>query len=193
MDWAQHFRNMNNPAYAAEYNRQVGFGGFFDDAWDMVTTPVEEQVSDFISKRDNLNAVNTYIHSTPIKTDKARSLASDWSRWWDTTGDPNLYTVKIDQVVWDEARNRRLAFDLANAVTKAEAEQVHYVATTGQSSEQMEGLQDRRDPETGGYYVPPPEPEPMFPSWVMPVFIGAIALGVGISVVPMIRKLVLPV
>lgn len=193
MDWATHFQRMNDPKYAAEYRSQVGFGGFFDDAWHVLSTPVDEQVADFTLKQDNLNAVNAYFHTTPIKTDQARSLASDWSRWWDSTGNPENYSVQIPQAVWDEARNRRLAFDVANSITKAEREQVINVATTGQSSEQMEGKPDRRDPTSGTYFVPPPPPEPALPTWVKPVFIGAVALGLGLSVVPMLRKLVLHV
>jgi hypothetical protein len=194
MNWEQHFRSMNRPDYAAEYYRQqVGFGGFLDDTWHVLTTPIDQQVADYQLAKDNLNAVNDYIHSTPLKTDQAKSLASDWARWWDATGNPDNYSVTIPPPVWDEARNRRIAFDLANATTQAEKDIVVQVATTGMSSEQMQGKEDRRDPNTGLYFVPPPPPPPTFPPWVKPVFIGAVALGVGLSVVPIIRKLVLHV
>jgi hypothetical protein len=54
-------------------------------------------------------------------------------------------------------------------------------------------LPDRRDPITGSYYVPPPPPEPLLPPWVKPVALGAAALGLGLSFVPMLRKFILHV
>jgi len=184
MDWEQHYRQLNQ-TYSAEY----GFGGI----WDVLTTPIEEQVAKFTMTRDGLNALNDYIHRTPIKTSEGGKVASDWSRWWDTTGNPGNYTLEIPPEVWDEARNRRLKFDLANAASSQEKEGVVRVATTGMSTEQMQGQPDRRDPTTGTYYVPPPEPVPTFPPWVKPVALGAAALGLGLSVVPMLRKFILHV
>lgn len=181
MDWEQHYRQLSQ-AYSTEYR----FGGL----WDMLTTPIDEQVAKFTLARDNLNAVNSYLHSQPVKTSEAGRVASDWSHWWDTTGNPANYTLEIPPEVWDEARNRRLQFDLANAVTTHEKNIVIDVAKTGMSSEQAQGQEDRRDPTTGTYYVPPP---PKMPPWAKPVFIGAAALGLGLSVVPILRKLVLHV
>lgn len=194
MDWEQHYRQLNQ-VYSAEYpsGSNVAVGGFFSDTWDVLSTPIEEQVATYTLAKDNLLALNSYMHSTPVKTATAGPLASDWSRWWDTTGNPDNYSLKIPPEVWDEARNRKLKFDLANAVTKTEADNVVRIATTGMSSEQAQGLPDRRDPVTGGYYVPP-EPTPsFFPPWVKPVALGAAALGLGLSVVPMLRKLILHV
>ncbi|HEX6826578.1 MAG TPA: hypothetical protein VF077_09720 [Nitrospiraceae bacterium] len=191
MDWEQHYRQLNR-MYSTEYPR-VAVGGFFSDAWDVIKTPIDQQVSNYQTARDNLNAVNTYIHQQTIKTPEAASLASDWSRWWDTTGNPSHYTLKIPPEVWDEARNRRLKFDLANAVTVKEKEQVMTVAKTGVTSEQSQGLPERRDPVTGTYYVAPPPPPTVFPPWVKPVFVGAVALGLGLSVVPILRKFLLPI
>lgn len=195
MDWEQHYRQLSR-AYSAEYPRGSGHvvvGGFFDDTWDVLTTPVQEQVADYTLKKDNLLATNAYIHSQPIKTPEAAKVASEWTRWWDTTGNPDNYSVKIPGEVWDEARNRKIKFNLANAVSQQEKERIIEVATKGMSSEQMQGLPDRRDPTTGTYYVPPEPPPPMFPPWVKPVALGAAALGLGLSVVPMLRKLILHV
>lgn len=191
MDWEQHYRLLSQ-AYSAEYpaGRNVAVGGFFSDTWDVLTTPVQEQVATYTLTKDNLLAVNSYIHAQPIKTQDAGKLASDWTRWWDTTGNPDLYSVKIPPEVWDEARNRKIKFDLANAVTQHERDRVIEVAKTGVSSEQAQGLPERRDPTTGLYYEPP---KPPLPPWVKPVFVGAAALGLGLSVVPMLRKLILHV
>jgi hypothetical protein len=181
MDWEEHYRRMNSTEYK--------FGGL----WDVLTTPIEEQVAAFTMMRDNLNTVNGYFHATPSKTPEAGRLATDWSHWWDTTGNPTNYTLEIPPAVWDEARNRKLQFDLANAVTAHEQKQVIEIAKTGVSSEQAQGQQDRRDPTTGSYYVPPPPPAPTFPAWAKPVFLGAAALGLGLSVVPVLRKVILHV
>lgn len=191
MDWEQHYRQLSQ-AYSAEYPR-VAVGGFFSDAWDIITDPIDQQVANYQLAKDNLNAANEYMHQQTIKTQEAASLASDWSRWWDTTGNPSHYSLKIPTEVWDEARNRRLKFSLANAVTPKEKEQVIAVAKTGVTSEQSQGQQDRRDPVSGGYYVPPPPPPTVLPPWAKPVFVGAVALGLGLSVVPMLRKLILHV
>src|ERR1041385_5124022 len=191
MDWEQHYRQLSR-AYSAEYPRgsNIALGGFFSDTWDVLSTPIDEQVATYTLLKDNLNTVNGYMHATPINTPAAGAIASDWSHWWDSAGNPDNYSVKIPPEVWDEARNRKLKFDLANATTAHEKDMVIQIAKTGVSSEQAQGQQDRRDPTTGGYYVPPPPP---FPPWVKPVALGAAALGLGLSVVPMLRKLILHV
>lgn len=200
MDWEQHYRQLSR-VYSAEYphGHGVAVGGFFDDTWDVLSTPIEEQVAAYTLLKDNLNTVNSYIHSQSIKTTEAGKIAGDWSRWWDSTGNPDNYTLKIPPEVWDEARNRKLKFDVANATSTAQKENIIRVAKTGMSSEQMQGQQDRRNPDVGTgtgdemtlpYYVPP-EPEPsVLPPWAKPVFVGAVALGLGLSVVPMLRKVI---
>ncbi len=205
MNWERHFRDMKPSApkakkYSTEYSTEFGsdfstpgFNGFFDDAWHAVTTPIDKQVADFTLARDNLLAVNQYMHQTAAKTTQAKMLSSDWARWWDATGNPANYSLQIPPAVWDEARNRKTAFNLANATTKAEQDLVTKSATTGMSSEQMQGLPERRDPNTGLFYVPPPPPVPFFPTWVKPVAIAAVAAGLGFSLVPTLRKLILHV
>jgi len=206
MNWEQHFRNMKpsvpkpSAKYSTEYSAEFGsdfsrpgFNGFFDDAWHALSTPVEQQVSDFTLARDNLIAVNNYMHQTAGKTTQAKTLQNDWTRWWDATGNPANYSIQIPPAVWDEARNRKTAFNLANATTKAEQDLVIQSATKGMSSEQMQGLPERRDPNTGTYFVPPPPPEPFLPAWVKPVAIGAVAVGLGLSIIPTLRKLILHV
>lgn len=201
MDWEQHYRQLSR-AYSAEYapGSRVAVGGFFDDTWDVLTTPVEEQFANYALFKDDLNTLNRYMHEQPINNQEAGRIATDWSRWWDSTGNPDNYTLKIPPEVWDEARNRKLKFDLANAVSRTQQEQIINRAKTGMSTEQMRGQEDRRDPgltlesasTTGAYYVPPPPEPSVFPPWTKPVVVGALALGLGLSVVPMLRKLVLP-
>lgn len=194
MDWEQHYRQLSR-VYSAEYpqGRNMAVGGFLSDTWDILTDPIDEQVANYEMAKQDLLALNEYMHRQTLNTAEGKSLASDWSRWWDTTGNPANYSLRIPPAVWDEARNRKLKFDLANAVSQKEKEHIINVATTGMSTEQMRGLPDRRDPTTGGYYVPPEPPPPMFPPWVKPLALGAAALGLGLSVVPMLRKLILHV
>jgi hypothetical protein len=111
---------------------------------------------------------------------------SDWSAWWISTGDPRNYTFLVPDAVWDEARNRRLAFNLANATTAEEKAAVESSATQGVSSEQMRGEQDRRDPETGTFHLPP---KPVLPTWFWPVAVGSLAVGL---VAPLVRKVLFP-
>ncbi len=140
---------------------------------------------------DNLNAVNVYFHTIPAKTREGAAQVTDWVRWWEVTGNPSVYWISVPDTVWDEARNRKHAFDLANAITPAEVAQVKEVAKTGLSSEQMQGQADRRDPATGNYTLPP---VPVIPSWVLPVAVGAGVLGVALLVLPrLVRRIINPV
>jgi len=141
MNWEHHFRNMSR--------HEVGFGG--------------------ILLADNLRAVNDYFHRTQAITPQAQKLASDWSAWWIETGDPDNYMWLVPDEVWDEARNRRLAFDRANAITPQEKQQVETVARTGMTTETQQGEADRRDPMTGEYHVPPANPPLMKRWWFWPV------------------------
>jgi len=165
MNWETHFRQLSRPRTTTSFGADA-FG------------------SDIV---DNLIALNAYFHSTPIKTNEARRLVSDWSRWWIETGNPDNYTFSVPDEVWDEARNRRLAFNMANAVTAAETKQVETVAQTGITSEQSQGLPDRRDPTTGQFFVPP---APVFPSWFWPAVAAGALLYLG---VPLLKKTLIPI
>jgi hypothetical protein len=134
----------------------------------------------------DLLAINDYFHRTAPKTPKATALQSDWAAWWVSTGDPDNYFFSIPDAVFDEARNRRLAFNLANATTPEEKKIVEEVAKTGMTAEAARGEPERRDPATGQFFVPP---EPILPNWFFPVVVGAAVLGLG---VPFLKKLILP-
>lgn len=172
MNWERHFRQMKTKAQETSFGSDVsdygpvGFGGIMLAA--------------------DMKAINDYFHRVLPVTAEAKRLVSDWAQWWITTGAPDNYTFLIPDEVFDEARNRKLAFDRANAVTQREKDNVERVAKTGMTHETMLGEPDRRDPVTGGYYVPP---TPILPKWFWPVVIGSVAVGIG---VPLIRKVVLP-
>lgn len=177
-NWEAHFRGSRTRKVQSQFGcdcepKGSKFGGTFDS-----------------QNTENLNAVNDYMHHTVAKTAQAKALQSDWVRWWESTGNPDLSWFAPSNLLWDEARNRRLAFDTANATTPEESAAVKQQAATGISSEQAQGAPDRRDPTTGQYYVPPVQ---TVPDWVKPVVIGALAIGLGISAFPLLRKLILPI
>lgn len=174
MNWEKHFRAMK-PRSTVSFGADADFG--------------EGLIHMLDSNVDNLKAINDYFHRTPAKTPQASKLQSEWSQWWVTTGNPDNYTFSVPDEVYDEARNRRLAFNTANAVTPEEKETVKRVATTGLSSEEIKGQTDRRDPTTGQIFVPPPPPFNL-PTWFWPVVVGGVAIVV---VGPFVRKLILPV
>jgi hypothetical protein len=179
VDWERHFRSMKRQP-PSSFGADFGVIGPSPNA-------------------DNLLATNSYIQQATVKTAKASNLQADWAKWWLATGNPENYYTYVPDSVWDEGRNRRLAFDLANAITPAETQQVIAVATNGTSTEQAQGLPDRRDPATGFIPVPGLDPNtgatkpPAVPTWVKPVFMGAVAVGLGISVLPIIKKILLPI
>lgn len=90
---------------------------------------------------DDLDAINAFFMSTEAVTPQAVTIKDAWVTWfnqlswWERTVDGNTY---------DMARNRRNEFNLANAVTIAEKAQVENVIKTGMSTEQMQGVPDRR-------------------------------------------------
>lgn len=138
---------------------------------------------------DNLRAINDYFHRTTAKTAQAAALQSDWSAWWIATGSPSNYYFTIPQSVMDEASNRRLAFQIANAITPQEKQMVQRVATSGISAEQAQGLPERRDPTTGLYHIPP---KPLLSNTTKTVLVGAgvVAVGYHFGVFHFLRKLV---
>jgi len=122
-----------------------------------------------MAQEDDLKAVNKYIVESPAKTEAATRLRDDWIRWYDSLG---WYELNYNRETWDLARNRRLAFDRANATNAAEQHAVESVAMTGLSTEQQQGQTDRRT-STGEYAI---QPKPWIPAeykWI------AILAGVG--------------
>lgn len=115
---------------------------------------------------DDIDAINRYVTSTPIRTPAASALRDQWIQWIDTR---SAYDRNFDRPTFDAARNKRFDFEIANALTEAEREQIRHVRAEGLSSEEMQGEPDRRT--TGGRYT---EAAPS--SWG-----GLIGAGVGIA------------
>lgn len=132
---------------------------------------------------ENLNAVNRFFHDAQPKTDEAKRLQSDWSKFWIEKGDPDNYMFLVPDEVWDEARNRKAAFERANAVTPLEKENVERVLKSGMTTELLQGKEDRRDPTTGLYHVPTP---PLIPTQYKMI---AVVTGVAVTALAILRKL----
>lgn len=96
---------------------------------------------------DDLDAINRYVTGTPVRTPQAQQAVNGWIEWFDTR---SAWQKQFDRVTFDEARNRRLAFELANATTDAERADVQRRANEGLSAEEMQSEADRR--QSGGHY-----------------------------------------
>lgn len=97
---------------------------------------------------DDLDAINRFIASAAIHTTAGQTERNGWIEWYDTR---SSWQKNFDRVTFDQARNRRLAFELANATTDAERADIQRVANEGLSSEQAQGEPDRR--QSGGGYT----------------------------------------
>ncbi len=122
---------------------------------------------------DNLDAINRFVVGTTIKTPLASPLRDEWIQWFDTR---SAYQRNFDRVTYDQARNRKLAFELANATSEAERAQIMLVATTGLSSEEMQSEADRR--QSGGHYSEAAPTSPLVGlAWLGVSIVGAAAIG----------------
>jgi hypothetical protein len=118
---------------------------------------------------EDMEAINRYIMTAPLRTSAATRLRDDWLRWYDQL---SWYEREYEQATYDEARNRRNAFNLANATTTREKEAVEQVMKTGLTTEEMEG--GTRRTTTEGKYITPDEP---MVSTKTKIIWGAVLLG----------------
>lgn len=96
-----------------------------------------------MSYSEDLEAIKRFIDTTPAVTMDASNIKANFLKWYDDLG--IIERNFPSQETYDEARNRRNQFNLANAKTAAEKQVVQTVITTGLSTEQMRGEADRRD------------------------------------------------
>lgn len=122
---------------------------------------------------EDLDAVNRYIMGTTTVTEKARRLKDEWLLWYD---DLSWWEKNYDSNVWDVARNKRNAFNLANTLSSAEKARVEQVIKTGMTTEEMEGRTKRMTSE--GKF--PEREEPLVPTSYK--IGGAVALAGGLYV-----------
>jgi hypothetical protein len=137
MNWERHFRAMKPPKTVARV--RVSFGAEAPKAR-KVGRMADLGFHGLFSNADDMNAINDYMMASQPATPSAVTLKDNWVTWWNGLG---MFS-NFGDANYDEARNRRNAYDLANATTAAQVAQVHAVMTGGQSTEQDSGVTDRR-------------------------------------------------
>ena len=120
------------------------------------------------------DAIQAYFVATAAVTAEAQRIKDDFLRWYDEL----TWIGKGLQSNFDLARNQRNRFNLANATTPEETQQVQTVITTGLSAEELSGGTDRR--LTNGMLPGPvaPPPPPLIPT----KYLVAGGVGVGLLV-----------
>lgn len=119
----------------------------------------------------NIDAIARYIGAQVApRTDAARAVRDEWQRFYSGLSD---FEANFEQQAYDRARNLKLQYNLANALTEAERAAVMHQALEGVSSEQVAGDPDRRT--SGGTYAPPPSA-----SGQIARAIGAVGIGLGL-------------
>lgn len=119
-----------------------------------------------ILQADDIDAINRYIVYTDVRTKDGAKVKDEWIRWHDSL---SWWSKNMDSATYDEARNKRNRFNLANATSKAEQNQIKDVQQTGLSTEEMQGG-TRRVLSSGQYETPD---EPIIPT--------SFKLGVGVT------------
>jgi hypothetical protein len=111
-----------------------------------------------VSRTDDLNAIADYMSATAARTPKAIQLKDSWLKWFDQL---SWYTKNVSPGDdYDEARNRRNAFNEANALTSEELEMAKRTAREGFTTEEMEG--ERKRVLSSGRF---PEDPTIIPFW----------------------------
>jgi hypothetical protein len=101
---------------------------------------------------ENIEAIARYIGGQePARTPAAVKVRDEWQRFYSSLGG---FEKNFEQQAYDRARNIRLEFNRANAVTPEQVQAVDEQALRGVTSEEMAGEADRR--RSDGTYVPPP-------------------------------------
>lgn len=139
-----------------------------------MSTVEEDSTFWLLTDNQDLQAINAYMHSQTLNNEQATALFNDWVSWYEGLGFMDLHVS--DGQTFDTARNKRDAFNLANATNDAEREQVQRVMKSGQSSEQDAGQTDRRNASGN---LPKAPPIPWIPTW------AKIAVGVtaGLTII----------
>lgn len=119
-----------------------------------------------ILQADDIDAINRYVVYAKVNTKDAGKVKDEWIKWHDSLG---WWDRNMSPEVYDKARNLRNKFNLANATSAKEKEEIRNVQQTGLSTEEMQGG-TRRILSTGTYETPD---EPIIPS--------SFKLGVGVT------------
>lgn len=124
----------------------------------------------------NIDAINRYITEATIKTTAGAKARDAWILWHDKLG---WYDQSFpSQQVYDQARNLRNDFNIANAVSIQEKKDIKQQQQAGLTSEELRGEASRRL-STGDYLEHPEDSEPWLPTKTK-IAIGVLA-GVTIA------------
>ena len=139
----------------------------------------------------NIVAINNYIAGASIKTAAGAKARDAWIRWHDALGwyDKSFPSLEV----YDQARNLRNEFNLANAETPTEKKAVKVAQQEGLTSEELRGEASRR--LSTGDYLEKEESEPWLPTKTK-IAIGVLAgiaiagkIAFGVYVKPWLRAI----
>lgn len=122
---------------------------------------------------DDMEAIDRYMKETKRVTSKANKLHDEWIVWYDGLG---WYDLNFNTDIFDQARNRKNAFNLANVHTDAERDSLKEQIKNSFTTEEARGQPNRM--KTDGAFNEAPDTEPFFPTRVK-VAGGIAALGFG--------------
>lgn len=99
-----------------------------------------------MSQAEDMTAIDEFMKRSAPVTPEATALRQSWLVWY-----PSLswYQKSFDAGTRDEASTRRNKFNLANAKTQAEKDNVVRVITTGMDTNQMQGKARKQTLPTG--------------------------------------------
>jgi hypothetical protein len=105
---------------------------------------------------DNLAALVEYFNSTKAVTSKAAKIKDQFATWYSNLGWYSK-TVNSDDT-WNQARNYRDQFNLANTTTSAQQQAVIDSQSHGLTTEQMQGNPAQARLSSGLYAASDPNP-----------------------------------
>ena len=102
----------------------------------------------FGSQQEDVDAIDLYMRTIPLKTPEAFQIKDAYIRWFDNS---SALDKRFSDSWYDEQRTRRNQLNIANAANdKAAQENVRRVIATGIESEEMRGeTRPRIDAQTG--------------------------------------------
>ncbi len=134
-------------------------------------------MADFlVGTSDDMEAIDRYITSVSIVNKAAIPLQDEWKSWYNQLG---WYDKNLSQDVYNQARNRRNAFNLANTVNEADKTRVEKVIASSFTEEEAAGKSRIADSK-GNFFI---APKPIIPDWVKYGAMGIGALTVILSAV----------
>lgn len=127
-----------------------------------------------MSQSEDMDAINAYIAPRgKAQTSEAMKLRDAWIVWHDNLG---WWERGQDEDIYDQARNRRNEYDLANAKTQQRKDEIKVHQQSGKSTEEMQDEPDRR--LASGKYSE--DEKPWIPTWAKWAAGGVTALAVGL-------------